>query len=260
MKKEERIRVQKALADRGLASRREAEAWIAEGRVTVNGEPAGLGDKCAPGIDRIAVDGKTVPYKAPSALTLAIHKPRGIVCTNQDPQGGKTVFDLLPPELHRQRLFCVGRLDKESEGLLLLTNDGELRQRVSHPSHQVRKIYEVRLDKPLDPGDIPRLRSGIVWEGERLCLEKVFPFTRQENEDWRHLEVTLQHGRKRELRRLFYALKYDVRRLRRTQIGGLPLKGIPRGTFRLLSKRELRMLFENPGTANRTRRGRSLSD
>lgn len=254
MTKIEQVRVQKALADRGLASRREAEGWIEEARVTVNGEVVRLGDKCAPGVDRIAVDGKTVPYKAPPALTLALHKPRGVVCTNRDPHGGRTVFDLLPPELHRQRLFCVGRLDKDSEGLLLLTNDGELRQRVSHPSHQVKKIYEVRLDRPLEPAEIPRLRAGIVWEGERLCLEKVFPRKQQEKEDWQQLEVTLLHGKKRELRRLFYALKYDVRRLRRLQIGGLRLKGIPRGAFRLLSKQDLRMLFQDPASTRPKRR------
>ena len=254
MTKVEEVRVQKALADRGLASRREAEGWIEEGRVTVNGATARLGDKCSPGVDRIAVDGKTVPYKAPPALTLAMNKPRGVVCTNRDPHGGRTVFDLLPPELHRQRLFCVGRLDKDSEGLLLLTNDGDLRQRVSHPSHRVRKIYEVRLNKPLDPADIPRLRAGIVWEGERLCLEKVFPRKKQEKEEWQHLEITLLHGKKRELRRLFYALKYDVRRLRRLQIGNLRLKGIPRGAFRLLSKEDLRMLFEDPSPSPPKRR------
>lgn len=247
------VRIQKILADRGLASRREAEIWIADGRVTVNGQTAQLGDKAIPLLDTIAVDDKSVPKRTPPALTIAIHKPKGVLSTNEDPHGGRTVFDLLPPELRAQRLFCVGRLDKESEGLLLLTNDGDLRQKISHPSHGIAKVYEVRLNKPLASGIIPKLRKGILWEGERLCADKVFPRKQASGEDWQNLEITLRHGKKREIRRLFYAFDYDVRRLKRVLIGGYRLHGIPRGQFRILAPRDIQRLFSSPSPPPRTR-------
>lgn len=247
MKAEKPVRVQKVIADRGLASRREAEAWIAEGRVTVNGHPVSLGDKCFPGKDLVAVDGNVLPRRKPEKIVLAMNKPRGILCTNQDPHGGKTVFDLLPPDLSTQRLFCVGRLDKESEGLLLLTNDGRLRQELTHPSYNVRKQYLVDIDRPLARADIPKLIRGIQWEGEPLSVDKVFPVKSRAKENWRHLEVTLHHGKKREIRRLFYAFGYEVKKLKRVQIGEFQLKGIPRGAFRILGSKQIRLLFEQPG-------------
>lgn len=246
-------RIQKILADRGLASRREAESWIADGRVSVNGQTAQLGDKALPHRDTIAVDEKPVPNRTPSSLTLALHKPKGVLSSNEDPHGGRTVFDLLPPELRAQRLFCVGRLDKDSEGLLLLTNDGDLRQKISHPSHGVPKVYEVRLNKPLDSALIPKLRKGILWEGERMCADKVFPRKQAAGEDWQNLEITLRHGKKREIRRLFYAFGYDVRRLKRVLIGGYRLRGIPRGQFRILNPKDLQRLFSSPAPPPRTR-------
>ena len=142
------------------------------------------------------------------------------------------------------KLSCIGRLDKESEGLLLLTNDGNLQNQLAHPSYQVRKIYIAQLDKPLKPGDVPKLIRGITWENEQLSADKVFPVKSGGKEDWKQLEVTLFHGKKREIRRLFYAFGYDVRRLRRVRIGQLRLKGIPRGQIKLLDKRETALLFE----------------
>jgi len=174
---------------------------------------------------------------------MAMNKPRGCLCTNTDPHGGRTVFDLLPPELRRQKLFCVGRLDKESEGLLLLTNDGGLQQRLAHPSYHVLRKYHVDLDRPLQAADIAKLQRGISWEGARLAVEKVFPRGRAGGADWKSLEVTLHHGRKREIRRLFYAFGYDVRRLRRVQIGQFRLRGLPKGTCRVLAPQEIQLLF-----------------
>ncbi len=237
------VRVQKAIADRGLASRRQAEQWIREGRVTINGRTARLGDTCQPASDRIEIDGRRLPPRPPSRLILAVNKPRGYLCTNTDPHGGRTVFDLLPPDLRRQKLFCVGRLDKESEGLLLLTNDGDLQQRLAHPSYRVQRKYHVDLDRPLQRDDIPRLLRGIRWEGARLAVEKVFPRGRQGRADWAHLEVVLHHGRKREIRRLFYACGYEVLRLERVQIGLFRLGRLPKGGFRELQPREVRLLF-----------------
>jgi 23S rRNA pseudouridine2605 synthase len=241
---EKPVRIQKVIADRGLASRREAESWIEESRVTVNGEIATLGDKCLPQMDEIAVDGRPLSRRTPPKVVIAMNKPRGFVCTNDDPHAQKTVFELLPPELRTIRLFCVGRLDKESEGLLLLTNDGALQQQLAHPSFNVRKKYHIELNKPLHEGDVRKLIRGIKWEGEHLSVEKVIPLRRGSGSAWKSLEVVLGHGKKREIRRLFYAFGYDVKRLKRVQIGQFRLKGIPRGHIQTLGKREIQTLFE----------------
>jgi 23S rRNA pseudouridine2605 synthase len=242
------IRLQKAIADRGLASRRTAEQWIREGRVTLNGEIAILGSRCRPGKDRITVDGNPLPVETPRKRVLAMNKPKGILCTNKDPQAkGRTVFDLLPEDLREERLFCVGRLDKESEGLLILTNDGALQQKLAHPSHGVFKKYHVQLDHPLKEKDIPKLIRGIEWEGEHLSISKVFPLGKGTHQSWSSLEVTMNHGRKREIRRLFYAFGYEVKRLQRTQIGQFRLKAIPRGGFKELRSAEIRSFFAPDG-------------
>ncbi|MGA1205091.1 MAG: pseudouridine synthase [Opitutales bacterium] len=245
MKGDKSVRVQKAIADRGLASRREAERWIEEGRVTVNGEVVDLGARCAPGIDTISVDDNVISRREPPKVVIAMNKPKGYLCTNDDPHAKRTVFDLLPTELQKLRLFCVGRLDKDSEGLLLLTNDGGLQQQLAHPSYNVLKKYHVDIDHYLKEEDIPKLKRGIKWEGDRLALEKVVPRNaRAGNESWTQLEVTLHHGKKREIRRLFYALGYDVKKLRRVQIGQFKLRGLPRAHIRTLRKQEIRLLFE----------------
>lgn len=246
MKKEEPIRIQKVIADRGLTSRREAERWIEEGRVTVNGKLAGLGDKCVPGQDKITVDGKPLPRKEPEKLTLAVHKPRGYICSNKDPHNSRTIFSLLPPDLQQERLFCVGRLDKDSEGLVILTNDGNLKQLLAHPTYRVIKRYRVKLNQPFDLKDKRKLLNGIVWEGERLRVEKVIPVKSAGKEVRGELEVHMEHGKKREIRRLFYAVGYEVRRLQRFQIGEFPLKGIPRGRAKILTPREVARLGEQP--------------
>lgn len=247
MKEEKPVRVQKIIAEHGLASRREAEEWISEGRVTVNGETITLGDKCLPSSDTVVVDGNTLPKKSPRKITVAMNKPKGYVCTNDDPHAKRTVFELVPPDLTESRLFCVGRLDKESEGLLLLTNDGKLQQQLTHPSYNVTKIYAVEIDRPLQQADIPKLRKGIDWEGERLTIDKVFPMKGLGKESWKRLEVTMHHGKKREIRRLFYAFGYEVKRLQRTQIGAFQLKNIPKGAMRVLTGKDIRLLFEQPG-------------
>ena len=244
MAKDKSVRVQKLIADHGLASRRQAEQWIEEGRVTVNGETIGLGTKCIPATDLVVVDGNPLPRRQPRKIVIAMHKPTGFVCTNADPHASRTVFDLLPAELRTERLFCVGRLDKESEGLLLLTNDGNLQQQLAHPSYQVVKKYQVEINRPLAKNDLPKLIRGITWEGERLSVEKVYPLKSRAAESWKQLEVVMHHGKKREIRRLFYAIGYDVKRLKRVQIGQLRLKGIPRGHIRTLGEREIRQLFE----------------
>lgn len=243
MESKEPIRLQKFIADHGICSRRAAEALIEEGRVTVDGQLAHLGQKIVPGEQRVVVNGKTVAPRAQAkAITVLMNKLPGVVCTNSDPYGNRTVFDLLPPVIARERLFCAGRLDKDSEGMLILTNDGELAQRLTHPSNRVIKRYRVTLTRPFDPKHIRPMLEGIVDEGERLSAEKVIPAKRGVDAQ-KNVEVHLEHGRKREIRRLFEAMGYRVKRLQRFQIGRLPLKGVGPGNVRPLTKKEIEMLF-----------------
>ncbi|MGF1451421.1 MAG: pseudouridine synthase [Opitutales bacterium] len=241
------VRLQKFLSEAGKCSRRQGEAWIAEGRVDVNGETAHLGQKIDPEHDKVYVDGRRVQY-APQKLetiVLAMNKPRGVLCTNADPHGGQTVFDLVPPEWMGGRLFCAGRLDKDSEGLVILTNNGELNQRLTHPSNGVIKRYRVRIHRTFEPEDIPKMLRGVTREGERLSARKVIP-SPGNNEEARHrLEIHLNQGRKREIRRLLEAFGYLVERLERVQIGRFELKRLPRGAVRPLSQKEVGLLLVN---------------
>lgn len=244
VQRSEAVRLQKILADQGLCSRRQAEEWISGGRVSVNGKTAELGMRARPGQDSIALDGRMLHLKARPTLVVAVNKPRGYICSNSDPHHPKTIFDLVPPQLRQDRLMCAGRLDKDSEGLVILTNSGEFSQRLTHPSNAVIKRYRVQLDRPFRPEDSPKLIQGVTWEGERLSADKVIPFEAPADRDKNFVEIHLGHGRKREIRRLLLAFKYGVRRLRRFQIGNLQLKGIPPGGYRILAEREISRLFE----------------
>lgn len=226
----------------GVCSRRAAEELIANGEVLVNGKPATIGQKITPGVERVVVRGRTVKPIGKPPITMMMNKPRGVVCTNNDPHGNRTVFDLLPPPLQQERLFCAGRLDKDSEGLLILTNDGPLTQRLTHPSNRVIKRYRLLLTRPFDLTHIKVLLNGMEVDGEFLKIEKIIVIKRSQVPG-RDLEVHLEHGRKREIRRLFEALGYRVERLARFQIGNLQLRGVGPGRARPLTAREIEMLF-----------------
>jgi len=231
-------RIQKIIAASGLCSRREAERYIDDGLVRVNGKVATLGDKATPDAD-IFVDNKPLLKKPERKVTLVMNKPKGYVCTNSDPNAGRTVFDLLPPDLRRLRLFCAGRLDKDSEGLLVITNDGELANRITHPSTQLIKRYRAVLHRDFNPDDIPNLLEGTEYDGDFLKAEKVIPAPALGDDHRRRLEVHLHHGKKREVRRLFEANRYFVKKLVRVQIGGIVLKNIPKGGIKVLGRKEL---------------------
>lgn len=235
------VRVQKFLADQGVASRRQGEVMIEEGRVTVNGKPAELGMKVDPEKDVVMADGKRISPQRRKSIVLAMHKPRGYLCSNRDPHHEETVFNLLPPPFVKERLFCAGRLDKESEGLLILTNDGALANRLTHPANRVVKRYRVTLDRPFEERHIRNLLEGITWEGERLRVEKVVPD--KSGVEITRLELHLEHGKKREIRRLLIALGYGVKRLQRFQIGKLKLRGIAKGRVKALARDEVEELF-----------------
>lgn len=244
------IRVQKFLADSGVCSRRAAEALIAQREVWVNSQPATLGQKIVPGVDKVTVSGKSVRAQPQPRLTLAMHKPRGLVCSNDDPHNAGTVFDLLPREFARYRFFCAGRLDMDSEGLLILTTDGDLANRLMHPSNTVVKRYHVVLKEEFPFTRIPQLIRGLVIEGERLKVEHAALVNPGPGRTSTNLDVWLHHGKKREIRQLFLALRYEVKRLRRYQIGSFRLKGIPMRAMKLLSPREIESLFLAPRRRN----------
>ncbi len=242
MPEEEKQRIQKIIAQAGLCSRREAERFIEDGRVRVNGKIAQLGDK-ATVKDAIFVNNKPLRPNTEAPVTLLMNKPKGVLCTNADPHGGRTVFDILPPDLQKKRLFCAGRLDKDSEGLLVLTNDGDLAHRLTHPSTEIVKRYRVVLHRDFQKEDIPKLLEGVQDEGDFLKAEKVIPAPVSGEGHLRRLEVHLHHGKKREVRRLFEANRYFVKKLVRVQIGGCILKNIPKGGFKILGKKDIERLL-----------------
>lgn len=244
----EPLRLQKFLADAGVCSRRAAEALIARGEVWVNGAAATLGQKITPGVDKVTVNGKSVRTTAQPKLTVAVHKPRGLVCSNDDPHHAATVFELLPREFSKFRFFCAGRLDLESEGLVILTTDGDLAHRLMHPSNVVVKRYHVVLKQPFPAARLPHLIRGVSIEGERLKVERAALINADASHSSTDLDVHMHHGKKREIRQLFTTLGFDVKRLRRYQIGALQLKGIPLRAGKVLSTKEIDALFHNPRT------------
>lgn len=242
----EPLRIQKFIADSGLCSRRAAEALIVAGGVYVNGQKAVLGQKVEPDTDKVTVNGKSVRSRAQPKLALVMHKPRGVVCSNSDPHAEQTIFDLLPREWAKLRLFCAGRLDKDSEGLVILTSDGDLAHKLMHPSNLVVKRYYVSLEEPFPAGRLRQLLRGVVIENEHLKVERANLVNPKSDGTSTQLDVHMHHGKKREIRQLFTALGFEVRRLRRYQIGALRLKGIPLRGVKQLSTKEIQSLFAVP--------------
>jgi 23S rRNA pseudouridine2605 synthase len=244
-------RVQKFLARAGVASRRHAEELIAEGRVTVNGKTAGLGDKVDPAQDAVKVDGKRVQPRKPGTY-LALYKPRAVMSTVADPEGRPTVLDLVPRGL-RRALVPVGRLDFLTEGLILLTDDGEFAQRVAHPRYGCRKTYEVKVRGGPAERDLDKLRAGIVLEGRRTAPARIT--ARQvpararkgrggddETGDNTWWTVELTQGRTRQVREMFQRIGHPVMKLRRVAIGTVTAGGLGPGDLRPLSEREVESL------------------
>lgn len=255
METRERIRLQKYLSQAEICSRRAAETLIANGEVTVNGHVAELGQSVVPGEDDVRLNGRKITLGERSRIVLMMNKPRGFVCTNLDPHDARTVFQLIPPEYAAHKLFCVGRLDKDSEGLLLVTNDGELANKIIHPSSDILKRYEVTLNRDFDPALTPRLLKGVKLKNENgedefLRFANVIRFP-----DPRRLEIHLKQGRKREIRRLFEVFGFFVKTLARFQIGGLILKKMPAGDCRKLSRKEIDLIFAKGGNASADRGG-----
>ena len=234
----EKQRLQKILAAAGVASRRGAEEIIAAGRVTVNGVTAGLGDSAQPGKDRILLDGE--PLEAPGEkIYLALHKPRGFVTTLHDERDRKCVALLV--EDVGTRVFPVGRLDKDSEGLLLLTNDGAFANAVAHPARHVAKTYRVTVRPGVNEDQLNQLATGIDIEGRLTAPAKVRVLDQQPGRVV--LEMVLYEGRNREIRKMCEALGLEVARLKRTAIGPVRLGMLQQGKHRELTKEEIRGLL-----------------
>ena len=212
------MRINKFIASATGLSRRSADDAIAAGRVLINGQPAQPGQLVAPG-DTVKLDHQTVD-RAAETQTILFNKPVGYVVSREG-QGSKTVYDLLPPELHH--LKPVGRLDKDSSGLLVLTNDGQLAQELTHPKYQKTKIYEVSLDKPLGPEALTSLSQGVELDDGPSHLT-VSPL----DQPFKTYKVTMQEGRNRQIRRTFAALGYNVTKLHRTHFDTFNLNKIPK--------------------------------
>lgn len=223
------MRLNRFLAAAGLGSRRHCDELIAAGRVTINGKVCTNFSAQPAARDHVKVDDKLV--QGAPALTIMLHKPAGFVSTRKDIHARDTIFDLLPEKF--SRLFNIGRLDAQTEGLLLLTNDGELAQWLTHPRFKVDKEYEVTLDRPWDPALIPKLVRGILLDGQRAKIARLQSLSP------RRLRVTLRQGINRQIRRMFEAVGYRVKHLLRIRIGNLWLGDLPRGHWRVLTQREL---------------------
>ena len=234
-------RVQKVLARAGLGSRRVCDEMVADRRVTVNGVVAEPGTRVDPESDRVEVDGVAIGVR-PGLVYYLVNKPRGVVSTSSDPQGRPTVVELVPGE---PRVFSVGRLDADTEGLLLLTNDGDLAQRVAHPSHGVDKEYLAEVDGVPSRGALRQLRDGVELDDGRTAPAKVAPVGDGA------LRIVLHEGRNRQVRRMCEAVGHPVRRLVRTRIGPLTDRKLAPGEWRELTQAEVRSLERATGTARR---------
>jgi 23S rRNA pseudouridine2605 synthase len=222
-------RLNKFLAACGLGSRRGVEALITEGRVEVNGEPClALGTRITEN-DTVRVDGRTL--RRARAVTLLLHKPTGYLCTRYDPQGRLTIYDLIPKAFHH--LHSIGRLDLDSSGLLLLTTSGELTEQLTHPRHQIEKEYHVLLDRPFDRERIPLLLKGIHLDEGLAQARAAHTLSRK------RLSIVLCQGYNRQIRRMFDALNYKVKRLARVRIGQLAAPSLNPGDWQLIGKRDL---------------------
>src|SRR5882724_7610148 len=235
------MRLNRFLAAAGVGSRRHCDELIAAGRVVINGKVCTDFSAHPTPRDHVKVDGK--PVHAGPLLTVMLHKPAGFVSTRKDVHARDTIFDLLPRKF--SRLFNIGRLDAQTEGLILLTNDGDLAQRLTHPRYKIEKEYEVTLDRQWDPTLAPKLLDGIFLDGERAKIARVHSITST------RLRVILRQGINRQIRQMFHEIGYEVKRLVRVRIGNLRLGDLPRGHWRPLTKREIESVEAAMSAANR---------
>ena len=231
------MRINKFLADKGIASRRHADEIIAAGRVTINGVVATLGANVDEG-DEVALDGIVLETTEKTMEYYLMNKPKGVVCTVSDDRGRKTVIDLLPEGVGR--VFPVGRLDYETEGLLILTNDGDLAYRLTHPMTEIPKTYMAKIEGTLTEKDLNPIRSGIELDG--VMTKKCKAHIVETNKAYTKVHITSTEGKNRQVRRMFEAIGKNVALLKRISIGKLKLSGLDRGEVRALTEEEVAYL------------------
>jgi 23S rRNA pseudouridine2605 synthase len=228
------MRLQKILSEMGIASRRKAEEMITEGRVTVNGRIATIGMKADPSKDHVKVDRKLLTRREPKVY-IVFNKPKNVVTSLHDPEGRPTVKDFLRGV--KYKIFPVGRLDYDSEGLLLLTNDGDFAQALLHPSKKIPKTYLLKVKGIPGDGEIGKLRKGIMLEDGLTAPARAKKIRTTENNAW--LEMAIHEGKKRQIRRMLDKIGHPVLRLRRTRINGIGLGRLEAGAFRYLTREEI---------------------
>lgn len=238
------IRLQKFLADNGVASRRKSEELIAQGKVKVNGHIAQLGQKINPRKDLVTVGKqKIVGQRNKKMIYIMLHKPRGYVTTVSDDRERKTVMDLVKDI--DERIYPVGRLDKDSEGLLILTNDGSFTNAMTHPSHNYAKVYRVTVRPKVTDEMLYNMRNGIEIDGKKTAPCEITVLTTEENRVV--LEFILKEGRNRQIRKMCESQGLEVARLKRTAIGPIKLGMLPQGKYRELSEQEIKRLLRSAG-------------
>lgn len=239
------VRVQRWIAEAGLCSRRRAEEWIEAGRVQINGQRAQLGDRVEPGRDRVFLDGNEVRPRDEKRYII-LHKPIGYTTSLKDRHADHLIRDLVPERFGR--LFPVGRLDRETSGIILLTNDGDLAYRLTHPSFQVPKVYEAWIEGVPRANHLDRLKRGIQLD-EGVAKAQDIEIVKKE-EGRAMVRLTLTEGKKREVRRIFQAVGHPVKSLTRVEFAGIKLDGLEPGAYRPLTNREVKFLIRQ--TANRS--------
>ena len=239
MKKNQLVRLQKYMADCGIASRRKSEEMIADGMVKVNGRIAVIGDKINPASDKVVVKGRKLGCAAKQKRWyIMINKPRGYVTTMNDEMGRKCVAELVKDV--PARVYPVGRLDRDSEGLLLMTNDGDFANKVTHPSKHVYKVYRVTVRPGINEEQLIKMSSGMVIDGRKTAPAEIHVLQREEGRCV--LEIILREGRNRQIRKMCEQLGLEVPRLKRTAIGQVRLGGLKSGSWRELTKDEVHRL------------------
>ena len=236
----EKIRLQKYMADAGIMSRRAAEEEIKLGNVSVNGHVAELGTKIDPRNDVVSYRGKRIRYEKKEYTYIMMNKPRGYLCSTTDDRGRKCVTDLLDGV--DARVYPVGRLDLVSEGILLLTDDGELKNRLTHPKHTIGKVYRVKVAGKVSDEQMEILSSPLVIDGYKI--QPVTVAVSGEDESGTVLKMTLFEGRNRQIRKMCEAADLTVKRLSRISIGNLKLDGLPVGKWRYLEQHEVDYLYK----------------
>ena len=236
----EKIRLQKFIADAGVMSRRAAEAEIEAGSISVNGHPAFIGMKIDPKEDTVVYKGRRIRYERRRHIYIMMNKPRGYLCSTSDDRGRKCVTDLLDGV--DSRVYPVGRLDMISEGMLLLTDDGELKNRLTHPSHSIGKVYRVKVAGSVSEAQLEILSSPLEIDGYKI--KPVDVIIGNEDESGTVLKMTLFEGRNRQIRKMCEQAGLEVKRLSRVSIGDLKLDGLPVGKWRYLEDSEVDYLYK----------------